>query len=85
MKHCDFSDIKVGDKVWSAKDGWLKVIKTSNNIGNLYPIKAIADNEYEFTFTKDGREHFSDKYPTLYWNEFKIPDEAFIKPLPKSE
>ena len=85
MRYCDFSDIKIGDKVWSIKDGWLKTIETSNNIGNLYPIKATDNDGYEFSFTKEGKEHFSDKYPTLYWNEFEAPKEAFIKPLPKLE
>ena len=85
MKNCDFSKAKVGDKVWASREGWLTIryIEYAKDIS--YPIKATNDAGYALSFTTEGKENTNDKYPTLFWNEFEIPNEAFIKQLPKLE
>lgn len=75
MKQYDFSGYKVGDRVWDIRDGWQEIVDISYDL--KYPIRAVSRS-----YTIDGRDHESDKYPTIFPNEFKIPDEAFVKPLP---
>ena len=81
MKYCDFSKAKVGDKVWSSASGWMEIVK----IGNLdfhYPLVA-KDKDCKYTdFTIEGKLFTTDLYPTIFWNEFEIPEVAFVKPLP---
>lgn len=74
MKKCDFSNYKVGDRVWNVIDGWQEVVEIFE--GSKYPIKTVSAS-----YTIDGRYIEIDEFPTIYHNEFKIPDEAFVRPL----
>lgn len=71
-------EIKVGDKVFDSIYGWSEVVKLYN--GEPY---IIATNIG--IYTNDGKLHSANIFPRLFWNEFEIPKEAFIKPLPKLE
>ena len=85
MKYCDFRNAKVGDKVWSNRDGWLEIINIGYTGEDLYPIQATNSSGYYFSFTTEGRENIDDIYPAIFWNEFEIPNEAFEKPKPSLE
>lgn len=85
MRYCDFTSLKVGDRVWSNRDGWLKIIDIDCIKDTTYPIQAVSDSGYEFSFTTEGKEYITDIYPAIFWNEFEIPKEAFEKPKPKLE
>ena len=78
MKQCDFSNYKVGDRVWHIRDGWQKIIAITDH--KECPIRTEIG-----VYAIDGKYNKTDKYPTIFHNEFKIPDEAFIKPLPTLE
>ena len=82
MKYCDFSKAKVGDRVWSNRDGWLSIININYT---SYPIDAVSSCGLRTSFTMEGKEHISDIHPAIFWNEFEIPKEAFVKPNPKLE
>lgn len=75
-----FSNVQVGDRVWSSKygAGYVKWIVESHK----YPLRVMFyNNRYTF-FTYDGYEDENDVYPTLFWNEFHIPiDEEDKKPF----
>lgn len=75
-----FKDAKVGDKAWSIQAGWGTIYHISKE--RPYPIEFKSDiNNKEYCFTYNGMYREIDANPTLFWNEFKIPEEAFIKPL----
>ena len=82
MKYCDFSKAKVGDRVWSNRDGWLSIININYT---SYPIDAVSSCGLRTSFTAEGKEHTSHIHPAIFWNEFEIPKEAFVKPNPKLE
>jgi hypothetical protein len=68
-------EIKVDDKVWDTRYGWSKVValcKTS-------PHNIITNID---CYTTDGKYSIDNKLSNLFWNEFKVPKCAFIKPLP---
>jgi hypothetical protein len=71
-------EIKVGDKVWDTRYGWSEVISLYNR--KMYEIRT----NYNF-YTTEGKYNSSDKLPSIFWNEFEIPKEAFSKPLPNLE
>lgn len=76
-----FKNAKAGDKAWSIQAGWGTICYISK--GRPYPIEFKSDvNNKEYFFTYNGMYKEIDTNPTLFWNEFKIPKEAFIKPLP---
>lgn len=75
MKQCNFSNYKVGDMAWNIRDGWEEIVEISD--GLTYPIRTMSNS-----YTIDGKYADTDEFPTIYHNEFKIPDEAFVKPLP---
>lgn len=83
MKTCDFSDAKVGDKVWNFVNGWGKVITMSKS--GSYPIKVEFENNICKTFNLNGFLAANHFYPTLFWNGFEIPEAAYEKPLPNLE
>jgi hypothetical protein len=69
-------EIKVGDKVWDLRYGWSEVISLRD--GESYEIVTHIN-----TYTIDGKCSIGNQFPSLFWNEFEVPKEAFIKPLPK--
>jgi len=77
-----FENAQVGDRVWDVKYGWGKIAKISkedhliivdfdNDIINIYQFDGI-----------DGKSNKTDLNPTLFWNESKIPEEAFEQQFP---
>lgn len=71
---CDFSDYKVGDKVWHIKNGWTKI----NKIEDTILFTPLGD------FYQDGLSAAAaDTVPTYFPNEFTIPPEAYKRPLPE--
>ena len=76
-----FSNVKVGDKVWSFSNGWGVVERTGES--SIYTLRVRYNEVYTVLYTEDGKMYNSDMYPTLFWDEvvFEVP----IKPLPKLE
>jgi hypothetical protein len=68
-------EIKVDDKVWDSRYGWSKVIELYD--GEKYEIVTNLSS-----YTTDGKNALGHNFPSLFWNEFEVPKEAFIKPLP---
>jgi hypothetical protein len=81
-----FENAQIGDRVWSLRYGWgiIKHIRP-NTKRVLEVFFSINVNSTLADFTTDGKRSVWDLHPELFWNEFKIPPEAFIKPLPKLE
>ena len=75
----------VGSRVWSIVDGWGTIISSKQEENINYSVEVDFDNGTSLFFHSDGRLVKSDINPTLFWNEFKIPEEAFTEPLPKLE
>ena len=76
-----FDNAKVGDKVWSIRSGWAKVIAINHD--SNYPIftKNITTGNI-VGYTSDGKEHERDINPALFWNEIKLPsNEEDRKPF----
>jgi hypothetical protein len=69
------TNIKVGDKVWESYHGWSEVVELHD--AAVYSIVTNIGS-----YTTDGKYSIEDKFPRLFWNEFEIPKEAFIKPVP---
>ena len=80
MEHKEtFRNAKVGDKVWNFNTKeWEEIVRIIYN--NIYQI--ITDRS---AYTFEGFNNSTHKNPTIFPNEFKIPEEAFEKPLPKLE
>jgi len=73
----DFSDYKVGDRVW---DLWLREWKTIS--------KRIDSTLYFGDATccaVDGLHYTAARHPRYYPNSFEIPNSAFERPLPELE
>jgi hypothetical protein len=69
-------EIKKGDRVWGLREGWVEVDYIDDTLS--YPIDTAIG-----TYTIDGKVSYSDKFPTLFWDELEITKKAFVKPLPK--
>jgi hypothetical protein len=80
-----FKDAKVGDKVWDFIYGWGEIKKMNSIARQGFPMEVlfICDEDSEF-YTYGGKE-ITEYNQTLFWDEFEIPKEAYIKPLPKLE
>jgi hypothetical protein len=81
-----FKNAKVGNRVWDLGLGWGTVQFIGKD--SKYPLSVLFDIRYHSqeisdTYTLDGRKNTNHPNSTLFWNEFKIPPEAFIKPLSK--
>jgi hypothetical protein len=82
-----FENAQIGDRVWDIRYGWgiIQYVGRSSQ----YPISVVFDFKYtnnrELTecYTYTGCFSTISERPTLFWNEFEIPPEAFIKPQPK--
>jgi hypothetical protein len=70
-------EVKVRDKVWELRHGWSEVTELCG-ILTEYKIETNFSS-----YTIDGKYNKDDKFPSLFWNEFGTPKEAFIKPEPK--
>jgi len=64
MKKVDLSDLKVGDKAWSAMHGDVAVTALDKN--SEYPIVICLNSLDCFGFTLYGRGYKKDIHPTLF-------------------
>ena len=79
MSKVDFSAYKIGDKIWDSLQGeWVEIAGISNFSHVLYPIMIKQGGSCTFA----GLANTQHRVPRYFHNEFKIPDEAFQKPLP---
>jgi len=80
-----FKNAQIGDRVWDVRYGWGKIITSKES--SMFRLTVEFINSYNdlqtCSYTIEGRAANYHNFPTLLWNEFKIPPEAFIKPLPK--
>jgi len=58
------SDLIEGQLLFCTRKGVVKVLKIKTE--NLYPIVCINSDEYEETYTADGKSHASYLYPSLF-------------------
>lgn len=77
-----FKNAKVGARVWSIQYGW-GIIKYIINLDNYKLVIDFEDGIKRFTI--DGKYNETDKYPSLFWQEFEIPEQALKKLLPDLE
>lgn len=59
----NFNELKVGQKLWSIKQGEVTVSKLSNNV--VFPIATFCEG-HEEQYTKNGEFQLADKYPSLF-------------------
>ncbi len=71
---------KVGDRVFSGASGWGKI--TGKNVDPDFPLGVTFENDTEDDFTATGLRYLTDTMPTLFPNEFAIPDSAYQRPRP---
>jgi hypothetical protein len=64
MKTIDLSDLKVGDKAWSAMHGEVAITALDKN--SEYPIVICLNSLDCFGFTLYGRGYKKDIHPTLF-------------------
>ena len=76
-----FETAKVGDRVWSMKDGWGVV--HSIEPSHCYPVSVVYPCRKRRLFTSGGLYDKTDIIQTLFWDEVVI--EAPKKPLPDLE
>lgn len=75
-----FTNAKVGDKVWDMK--YKHGVIISINYTREIPLCVKFDSGHIKHYTIDGLlVHIQ----TLFWQEFIIPKEAFVKPMPQLE
>jgi hypothetical protein len=83
MKEVDFSNVEVGQRVFSILYGWGEVAhRKPNGYGGLN-IRVIFDGDWHVVYNVYGRAIGSDSvYPTLYYDWVWIdgPKSAFTKP-----
>jgi len=74
-----FENAKTGDKVWSIRWGWGKIVDILKNTD--YPLIVNFSVNNSYTFTIDGKYNENDINPILFWGKinFEIPE----KPKPK--
>lgn len=68
-----FSDAKVEDRVWDIRYGWGVVTDTNDLSGGDYVLIVEFENEIYGSYTLDGFDRKTHKYPMLYWNEVRLP------------
>ncbi len=70
MNETTFEGARIGDQVWTKKDGWGSIVKIDDNEG--YPI-TVRFGDQRDSFTKKGFAFESDSHQSLFWGEIKIP------------
>ena len=82
MKPFDFIEAgyKAGDRVFSVTHGWGKIVD-QEDAEVSYPLGVQFVNA-EDSFTATGLRYVTDTMPTLFPNEFAIPDIAYERPRP---
>jgi hypothetical protein len=67
MKTIDLSDLKAGDKAWSAQIGDVKVVHCHDK--STYPIEIEDKSGYYYTYTFSGYQKKTGTHPTLFHSE----------------
>jgi hypothetical protein len=85
MKEADFSNVEVGQRVFSILHGWGKVVDLKKNFLGMDDLITVMfdENRNRASFSIDGRSHgWESVYPTLYYDWVWIdgPKSAFVKP-----
>ena len=82
-----FTNAEVGDRVWDMKYKHGVIIST--NCTREAPLCVKFDSGHIKHYTIDGllvyNSWYSNNIQTLFWQEFEIPKEAFVKPMPQLE
>jgi hypothetical protein len=76
-----FSKAKIGDKVWNPLLGWGEIENIDEDVLTIAFAKKDCKS-YSWINKKTGKYEEDNVNPAIYWQEFKIPQSAFIKPLP---
>lgn len=71
-----FEKAKVGDRVWSLRHGWGKIVENSTPMSVEYPITVLFSNDFRETYTIGGKVRRNHYTPDLYWDEIKIDPPA---------
>lgn len=78
-----FKNAQVKDRVWCFEKGWGSIC---TKLTGATTFDVIFDDGSSCLYTLTGQQVSCRLgMQTLFWNEFEIPKEAFIKPLPKLE
>ena len=72
---------KVGDRVFSVAQQWGKITEKTD-FGGGYSLRVRFEDGDEESFTATGKRYVTDTMPTLFPNEFAIPDSAYQRPRP---
>lgn len=70
-----FSNIKIGQEVWSVQYGWGIVDRFNTTVNNYKLFQVKFDNGDCEWYFEDGRVNIDNVNPTLFWNEVKLPTE----------
>ena len=81
VRHCDFSNAKVGDKVFCLING--EGIITNIDQTSI-PLRVEFKSGRIKWFQNNGKINIDDLIPSIYYNKFdiQIPEEAYKQPLP---
>lgn len=87
IKYPDFSNAKVGDVVYCPRrgQGTITFIKMTMVTPLIVEFKIPDDKHIKRSYTLQGKAREKDLHPSIFWQPIPIPDEAYVKPLPKLE
>ena len=83
MEKETFKDAKVGDRVWDMRFGWGVIVSDTHTKES--PLYIKFDSSHAKHYNLQGIHYYFNTIQTLFWDEFEIPKEAYVKPLPKLE
>jgi hypothetical protein len=80
-----FKNAQIGDRVWDVRYGWGEITELNKSCVYSLTAKFINNDDalQHYSYTVEGKATVFHNFPILFWNEFKAPSEAYIKPLPK--
>jgi len=82
-----FKNAQIGDRVWDVRNGWGTIIEL-REVPTYKLVASFINSQNQLItciYTIEGKAEAFHEFPILFWNEFEIPQEAFIKPQPKLE
>lgn len=75
-----FRKARIGDKVWDYTKGW-GIISNDCLIQNNrdFPVIVEFKNSTKESYSFDGKKHYEDLNPSLFWDEikFEVPEKPF--------
>jgi len=71
-----FRDAKVEDRVWSLQAGYGTIVHVGKGGGNNIAVQADVGGG-QLWYTDAGCYYAYDSFPSLFWDEIKIPDRTF--------